>query len=91
MAVIGKGNKTVTQVGPTTAATQLLAANNARVVASLTNNGGQTVYLGKDNTVTTASGTPLAPGETWEDRESLDAWYGVVASGTGDMRLVEVA
>src|SRR5690348_3684526 len=80
-----------TSVSVGTAATLILAANANRYSANIVNNGSQTVYLGKDNTVTTANGFPLAAGEELEDRETTDAWYGIVASGTADVRPVEVS
>jgi hypothetical protein len=86
-----KGNKSVTQTGPTNTAAQVLAANTARQSALFYNNGTQTIYLGKDNTVTTSNGMPLTAGASLEDRESIDAWYAIVASGTGDLRIIETS
>jgi hypothetical protein len=82
--------KAFTTAAPTTAATILLAANTERERALLMNNGSQTVYLGKDNTVTAANGLPLAAGASLEDDRTSDAWWGITASGTGDVRILEV-
>lgn len=85
-----KGTPTFSAAAPTTAATLLLAANASRTTALLANNGTQTVYLGVANTVTTANGVPLAPGATLTDETTTGAWWGITASGTGDVRVVEV-
>ena len=93
LAVQGtKGSKSApTAVSVASTATSILAANTSRKAAFIANNGTQTVYLGRDNTVTTANGLPLAAGQTWPDDTSTDAWYGIVASGTCDVRFLEVA
>lgn len=84
------GTKTFTTAAPTSSGAQALAANEARVKAVIVNNGGNTVFLGKDNTVTTSNGLALAAGATLEDDVSSDAWFAVVVSGTGDLRICEV-
>jgi hypothetical protein len=85
-----KGTKSTAAVAPTSTALLALAANTSRLNAVLYNNGVQTIYLGVDNTVTTSTGQPLAPGCALYDSDSSDAWYGIVASGTGDLRVTEV-
>lgn len=54
------------------------------------NNGSATVYLG-DSDVTTATGFPLAAGSSmaFEFDVSKDALYGIVASGTVAVRVLE--
>lgn len=84
------GSKTFTDPAPTTTAASVLGANATRKVASLYNAGTQTVYLGKDNTVTTSNGFPLVPGGNMVDDASTDAWWAITASGTGDLRIIEV-
>ena len=86
-----QGNKTFSAPAPTAVAASVLASNAARVSATIYNNGSVTVYLGKDGTVTAANGIPLIPGATLNDTSSLDAWFGITAAGTGDLRIVEVA
>jgi hypothetical protein len=86
-----KGTSVFTTAAPTTSATLVLAANTSRKTATIYNNGSVTVYLGKDATVTTANGLPLPVGATLEDDSTTSAWYGITASGTGDLRIVEVA
>lgn len=86
-----KGEKTFPAVDPqpTTDAALVLAANDLRLSAAIYNNGAQTVYMGKDSGVTTETGFPLLSGGAIEDDDSNDAWYGVVASGTADLRVEE--
>lgn len=80
-----------TAVAPTTSATLLLAANTARGVCLISNaHASATVYLGRDNTVTSSNGVPLPAGETLTDGLSTDAWWGIMASGTGDVRVLEI-
>jgi hypothetical protein len=74
-----------------TSADLILAANADRVTALIVNNGSVTVYLGKANTVTAANGLPLVAGATLEDGESGSAWYGITASGSSDVRVLEVS
>lgn len=91
----GKGSKGApAAVVVTTAATLILAANANRKAALIANNnpsGGQTLYLGRDNTVTAANGLPLAAGAVLGDVSSSDAWWGIVGSGTADARVLEVS
>lgn len=82
--------KAFTAAAPTNTAAVVLAANTERERALIYNNGSQTVYLGKDGTVTTANGLPLIPGAALEDDRTADAWWAIVASGTGDLRILEV-
>jgi len=86
------GTKTLsTPITVDTSADLVLAANAGRVTALIVNNGSVTVYLGNDNTVTTTNGIPLVAGAALEDGESGDAWYGVTASGSADVRVLEVS
>ena len=89
-----KGTRTFSTFAPTTtaaAATPALAANTSRKEALIYNNGAQTVYLGRDAQVTTATGLPLVSGATLRDDRATGAWYAITASGTGDLRILEVA
>lgn len=51
----------VSQVAVTAAATQILAANSARLGASIVNTGPATVFIGETNAVTAAAGYPVPP------------------------------
>lgn len=68
--------------------TLLLAANANRRRVTLVNDGGVTVYLGK-NGITAAAGYPLIPGDTFSTSDFLGALYGITASGTGAIRVFE--
>lgn len=89
VVAVAKGARTQGAVAPDTTADLLLAANPARIVAAFYNNGAVTVYLG-DSGVTSADDWPLPPGGVFVDNTSTDAWYGRTASGTGDIRFIEV-
>lgn len=71
-----------------TTATLLKAANTNRRALTFRNNGGVAVYFGGSG-VTVANGMPLEPGDAWETTVNGAAWYGIVASGTCDVRVVE--
>ena len=54
------------------------------------NNGGATVFVG-DSDVSTASGFPLAAGASMSvDLDPGESLWGVVASGTVEVRVLEV-
>jgi hypothetical protein len=84
-----KGTTTFSVATPSTSA-QVLAANTSRKSALIHNAGSQIVYLGGSG-VSTSTGVPLAPGATLIDNRSTSAWHGIAASGTGDLRIIEVA
>lgn len=92
LASLGHGTKTVSRATPVAAtAGQLLAANANRKEAILKNNAANTIYLGKDATVTAANGFALAAGETMEDDRSTDAWWGITVTGAGEVHIIEIA
>ena len=74
------------------AAPTLLAALNANrrsvVFTNKSINPLEIVYLGSA-TISVGNGIPLAPGETWEDNEIGIAWYGISASGTPSVAVLE--
>ncbi len=76
----------------TTAATAIpAAALTFRRSILVTNNGSVAVYLGTSS-VTTANGTPLAPAASLSLELSAGVvLYGIVASGTADVRTLEGA
>lgn len=85
-----KGSKTFTDPAPTSSASSIVAANSSRKSVTIHNAGSVTVYLGGTSGVTTSNGIPLGAGETLSDDSSTDAWYAITASGTADLRIVEV-
>lgn len=79
-------------------ATEIVAQNKRRIALTIKNNGSNTVYIEKTNAVTTSNGLPLAPGEELKfsmDGENFqffprNSFWGVVASGTEDVRVLEI-
>lgn len=86
-----RGSKTFADPAPTTSAASVLAANASRKAAIFYNNGADTIYLGGSSGVTSSNGMPLVAGATLYDNVSTDAWWAIMASGTGDLRIIEVA
>ena len=84
-AVLGS----VVSVGTTATALPASALANRRALI-IRNNGSATVYLGAAG-VTTASGFPLDPGQSLALEIGTLAIYGRVASGTVEVRVLEVA
>ena len=86
------GSVLPTAVTVTTTATAIPATALAgRRAMMVRNNGSVTVYLG-DSTVTSTNGFPLSPGE--EKSYELGppvTLYGITASGTADVRVLEGA
>jgi hypothetical protein len=82
-------------VSVTTSATRLDTAGGASGPAgsaiAVYNNGASTVYLGGAS-VTTSSGFPLAAGASFavDLKENGDVLYGIVASGTVEVRTLEL-
>lgn len=90
VATGASGTKTVAAATCDTTADQLVAANALRKSVMIQNVGTVDIYLGLSG-VTTSTGILLAAGGVMEDRDSVDAWYGITASGTGSVRYCEVA
>jgi hypothetical protein len=86
-----RGVKAVFPVVPTEVATAVLLANPYRKGARLHNAHATAVtYLGRDASVTTTTGMPLAAGTAIEDAASVDPWYAIMGTGvTGDLRVIE--
>lgn len=72
------------------AATLIQAANSKTTGWAVKNNGSDIVYLGGDNTVSSANGYPLEPGESllWDARQNL---YGISATAGQDVRVMRAA
>lgn len=85
-----RGNGVVSPVTVTDLPTLLATANPSRGAILLQNVGSVDVYLGDVN-VTTGTGLQLAAGQTYSDDRTTQAWYGVVASGTSDVRVLVVS
>lgn len=77
-----------TAVGTT--ATEVLTATTGRKSLLVQNAGSGPVYVGFDNTVTTANGVEIAAGGTYADETYSGSVYVIAASGTQDIRFQEV-
>lgn len=89
--ILPRGSKsTVAAVSVGTSATPIIASNAARKALYIVNNGTVPVYLGNSGVATT-TGLPLLAAGSVTDVVTTDAWYGIVASGTADVRVVEVS
>lgn len=84
---------TYNTVTVTTAATQIVAANTERKGCIIVNTSNQTVFLGMDSSVTTATGLPVAANASFNNSGTNDAWrgaiFGVVSGTTADCRFWE--
>jgi hypothetical protein len=86
---MGIGTKQVRSVTVSSTATGLAPERASRAGIALFNNGAGVVYLGGPD-VTAASGFPLPAGASFSEDGSRDAYYGVTASGTVDVRVLEI-
>jgi hypothetical protein len=87
------GNKSGPQAisVPTTAGGIILAAaDTSRYAVLIYNVGPNTIYLGRDNTVTTATGYPVPSGSSFVDTISGDAWYAIAVTGACDVRIITI-
>ena len=85
-------NRPRTVYGPIAAAvaTLVIPANKHRLSCVIANaHATVAVYIGPAG-VTIANGIPIAAGASFTDNFSTDAWYMIPASGTSDVRAVEV-
>ena len=77
----------------TSTATEILPDNKWRKSALITNTTSTDVYLGFDNTVTTSNGFLLGEQDVWdtnEPRPYAGAVFGIVASGSIDVRFMDL-
>lgn len=76
----------------TTAATLILASKPGRRMFAIKNNGGEVVYLGPDVNVTTLTGIPILPQDSFTQNGSrmyMGSWYGITVSNTSDVRYMD--
>lgn len=86
-----KGTPTNTQVSVTTSSTLVLAANANRKMATIYNVGPATAYLKAATGAVAATDKPLPAGAEFVDDNSLSIWHAITASGTADIRVMEVS
>ena len=75
-------------VSVTSTATLVAPGTTTRSSLVMVNNGSVTVFVGAAS-VTTATGTPVAAGASISLSNFNGALYGIVASGTCDVRTLE--
>jgi len=77
-------------VSTSTTAVNILAPNNGRRGLLIKNNGGVIVYIGFDNAVTSSTGLPLLPQDSFTLTGEHGVWkgavWGITASGSTDCR-----
>src|SRR5688572_5864631 len=84
------GDLTHGQNALSTTAEAVVAANAGRFYAEVQNlDAAINVYLGKDNTVTTANGYLLGPGRTFGFQGYVGAIWAIAASGTPSVAMIE--
>jgi hypothetical protein len=85
-------NMAYAAVSVTTTATLIRAAKSGRESLTVQNLAAATdVYVGPDSSVTTSNGLKIAQaGGSANYNEYTGALYGIVASGTADVRYAEV-
>ena len=71
-----------------TTATLIKATNSSRKSILIRNNGSATLYIGGNNAVTTSNGHGVIAGQSIYVKDQ-DEIYGIVASGTLDVRYLE--
>lgn len=85
-----KGTPTHTRVQPTGDAV-LLATNSSRISAIFQNVGTVDVWITTSGTASATNFHKLEVGKSFVDENTTSAWRCFVASGTGDIRVTEVA
>ena len=89
-----KGVPEVGRANVTTSATLIVPANPNRKGLILFNNSTVALFISPDDTVTVSGetgGFPILSNDYFTDDLTLGAWYGVVASGTTNVRYIEVS
>lgn len=84
------GNPVVSEVTVGTSATKLCSSSSKRRSVLIVNNGTAVVFIAPDNTAAPGHGVPLPQYGYLYDDSTLSAWWGVVSTGTGDIRILEV-
>lgn len=80
-------------VSVTTSATRIVENNAKRSNLTISNASFVDVFIGPDNTVTTANGIPLHGAQTRDQDKIAEGWqgdvWGIVETGTADVRFWE--
>ena len=86
--LLTSAKSTLAAVSVTNAATLVLAADATRTGAVFQPTDAD-IYIG-DSGVTATTGILLTAGTPFTDTLTVDAWYGITASGTADCRVLEI-
>lgn len=89
-APVTRATATNTQVTVTTAPTLIITANTARSQLAIENIGSVDLYIGFTTAISTANGFRLAPGQGMSFDIFTGAVFGVSASGTVQVCIVEI-
>lgn len=84
-------NKSVIRKQPTTAAMKLVDGDSQRGGIIIQNVGSVNVYLSNVSTVSSTAGILLATNRFLTFTGDTDAWYGIAASGTADLRIITLS
>lgn len=92
LAITGGTPTAGSAINVTNAATLLAAANDNRRSVQFQNMGTATVYVGGGTAVSTTHGWPIIGAATWPAQPYPlgGPWYGIVASGTVAVRVLEL-
>lgn len=82
------GTMTNGNITVTTSATLIKATNTSRKSILIRNNGSSTLFIGGNNSVATSTGYQVTVGQSIYLYDT-DEIYGIVASGTLDVRYLE--
>lgn len=84
------GAPTVSEVTVGASATLLVATGTNRRSVLIVNNGSAVIFIAPDNTASPTHGIPIPQYGYFYDDSTLSAWFGVVATGSGDARILKV-
>jgi hypothetical protein len=87
---LSTSGETYGNISVTATATLIIAANTSRRWVKITNNSSRSIYLGWDASVTTTTGDILYRRQSIIITGTTSAVYGIVSTGTNDVRYLEV-
>lgn len=86
-----KGSGVTSKATATSTSSTLLAANASRLAFAVKNYGAEVVFITLDGTDATTDDWPLGVGESYADDVTTSAITGITASGSVDVRVIEVS
>lgn len=88
MAVRGWKSQRSVQVGATPV--EIAASNRRRLGLWLRNTGKRTIYLGATRAVDASAPIALAPGESFREEATFDAWWGCADGKDAALAVIEI-